>query len=405
MTKRKSTSSKTAQTDIAIIGSGPAGLSLAAALADSGLRVTLVEQQPRESLAQAQPDGRDIALTHSSMMLLEKYGIRHHMATEDISPIREARVVNGTSPYALKFQPPKDLADDQSALGYFVPNHIIRRAAYKNILGKKNIGLIDKTEVTAMQFNPSEGILTLSGGRELSAKVVIGADGRFSKSRQRLGIQTSMLDFGRSVIVCRMSHALPHHQVAQECFFYDKTVAVLPVNGNNASLVITLSNSEAERCLKMADFSFNKWAEEALGGKLGKMKLEGKRHSYPLVAVYARQFVAPRFALLGDAAVGMHPVTAHGYNFGLHGAHTLADSICHAWGLGLDIGSHSVLEKYQRDHHKVTALMYHGTNALVKVYTDDRPAMRLVRDMGLRIANHLPPFKAFVSRQLRGEVA
>jgi len=137
-----------------------------------------------------------------------------------------------------------------------------------------------------------------------------------------MGIAASMLDFGRVVIVCQMQHELPHNDTAYECFHYDKTLAVLPLPGNNSSIVLTLSAEHSQDVLKMDAETFNEDITRRFDHRFGAMKLTSKRHPYPLVAVYAKQFVTTRFALIGDAAVGMHPVTAHGFNLGLSGANT-----------------------------------------------------------------------------------
>ena len=220
-----------------------------------------------------------------------------------------------------------------------------------------------------------------------------------------MGIPASVTDFGRTAIVCRMTHERPHGDVAQECFFDAWTLAILPLKARKSSIVITLPSDEADAVMDMAPAAFNARIEQHLGDRLGRMKLTGERYAYPLVAVYAGHFCARRFALMGDAAVGMHPVTAHGYNLGLSGAHLLADEIRKAVDRGMDIGDATVLESYARAHRRASAFLYHGTNAMVGVYTDNRPGMMALRALGLRVANHMPPFKRYVTRQLTGQAA
>ena len=130
------------------------------------------------------------------------------------------------------------------------------------------------------------------------------------------------------------------------------------------------------------------------------MTLHGERHLYPLVAVYAHRFVAPRFALIGDAAVGMHPVTAHGYNFGLYGVDVLARCLPRRTAAGRDLGSLDVLQPYETQHRRETLPIYHGTNAVVGLFTDDREPARLLRQAVIRVADRLPPLKAAITRRL-----
>ena len=130
------------------------------------------------------------------------------------------------------------------------------------------------------------------------------------------------------------------------------------------------------------------------------MKLVTKRHAYPLVGVLAKEFVTNRFALIGDAAVGMHPVTAHGYNLGLSGALLLAGEVLAAKQSGRDIGDLAGLKRYEAAHRRAVLPLYHGTNALVRLYTDDSAPGKFLRGAALRLGNFLPPVKSRILKQL-----
>jgi ubiquinone biosynthesis UbiH/UbiF/VisC/COQ6 family hydroxylase len=393
---------KTLSYDVIVIGAGPAGLSFARTLADTGLRICLLEKQPMKTIADPPLDGRDIALTHDTMRLMDDLGMLKHLPKNEMSPIREARVFSGASSYFLGFDVK---GTGKEALGNLVPNNAIRKAAYLSIQKFKNITIRDKVEVTHVATDDQQGRVSLSNGEILTAPLVIAADSRYSSTRDQMGIPVSRTDFGRSAIVCRMLHEKPHGKIAQECFFDDWTLAILPLQGNKSSIVITLPTEQADAVMKMPAKAFNARIEKDLGDRLGTMQLTGDKHAYPLVAIYAARFTARRFALMGDAAVGMHPVTAHGYNLGLAGAHILAQEIRKALALGVDIGDGTVLNAYARAHRRASAFLYHGTNALVNVYTDNRPAVMAIRALGLRVASHLPPFKKYVTKQLTGKAA
>lgn len=385
--------------DIAVIGAGPAGLSFALALADTGLKICLIERQAASVLANPPLDGRDIALTHDSMRSLGELGILAHIPKPEISPIREARVFNGASSYFLGFD---TVNTGEDALGFLVSNHIIRKAAYKAAGNLGNVTIIDNATVESVSTDGSCGTVGLHNGASLTAPLIVAADSRFSASRDRMGITAASADFKRTAIVCRVSHTKNHGQCAEECFFDDLTIAILPLNGKRSSIVVTLPTSAAADFMGMSPAKFIAEVAGHIGDRLGDMELLGERYAYPLIAVYANSFVARRFALLGDAAVGMHPVTAHGYNLGLAGAVRLAQEIRNNLFLGLDIGDRRALTAYERAHRRSSAFLYHGTNALVKIYTDSRPHMRLMRNLGLRLGNRLPPFKRYVTRQLTG---
>ncbi|MBM4221936.1 MAG: 5-demethoxyubiquinol-8 5-hydroxylase UbiM, partial [Gammaproteobacteria bacterium] len=387
----------TQEQDATIIGAGPAGLSLAIALAEAGFRVTVIEQLPQAVLADPPPDGREIALTHRAVDILKSLGMWQRFPDADISPIREARVIDGKSPHFLGFD---TRGTRQTELGYLVPNHVIRKAAFEEASTKPAIQIISGMAVSGVATTADAAEVRLADGRVLHAPLMVAADSRFSDARRRMGIGADMRDFGRTVIVCRLSHERPHEGIAHECFHYGRTLAVLPLNGLMSSAVITLSADQADAVLRMPEAEFGKLVSEQFESRLGAMQLVGKRHSYPLVAVYAQRFVAHRFALLGDAAVGMHPVTAHGFNCGLYGVESLTRAVHGARAAGRDIGSTTVLARYQSEHRRATRPIYLGTNVLVSLFTDDQMPARFLRTAVLRLANRLPPLKAGITRQL-----
>lgn len=383
--------------DVIIIGGGPAGLSFARALADTNLKICVIEKQSEKILASPPEDGRDIALTHLSLKIMKELDIWSAIPAKEISPIREARVLNGTSSYFLGFDSQNT---GKEALGYLVPNYLIRRAAYQSIQQWKNIDLMTDVSVLDSSTDANKGSVTLSNGMTLTAPLLVAADSRFSETRRKMGIPAQMRDFGRVVIVGRMEHDLPHNHIAYECFHYDQTLAILPMNRKQSSIVITLPANKVAEVMAMDEEEFNTDIEIRFESRLGSMRRIGKLHPYPLVAVYADKFYANRFALMGDAAVGMHPVTAHGFNFGLRGADTLAREIKSALHLGLDIGAESVLEAYHTQHRRATHPIYLGTNALVWLYTNTHGPAKFLRSALLKAGNILPPVRSLITGQL-----
>ena len=383
--------------DVAIVGAGPAGLALAAAVADAGLTATLVERQPRSALADPAPDGRDIALTHRADAILRALGIRERFPEAEVAPLREARVTDGDSPFALRFDARRT---PDGPLGWLVANHVIRRAAFEAATSRPGVSLIDGTGVAGIGAGAaaSHGELVLEDGRRVRARLLGAADSRFSTMRRAMGIGARMTDFGRVVIVSRMRHALPNRGIAHECFRHGDTLALLPMNDDRVSAVVTVTADAAPALMAMAPAAFAELVRERSGDRLGAMTPDGERHAYPLVATYAHRFVARRFALIGDAAVGMHPVTAHGFNFGLYGVDALVRAIGRR-GAG-DPGAPAALAEFEREHRRATLPVWLGTNAIVGLFTDDRPPARLARGAVLRIAEALAPLKAGIERQL-----
>jgi ubiquinone biosynthesis UbiH/UbiF/VisC/COQ6 family hydroxylase len=388
--------------DVIVVGAGPAGLSFVRALEGCGLDIAIVERLPRSVLADPPIDGRDIALTHRSEGILRDLGIWPRIPAEEVSFIRHAKVVNGGSSYALHFDH-RDTGKDY--LGPIVANDAIRRAAFAAVRNAAGVELIDGRAVVASGSDEDAAWATLDDGRSLRAPLLVAADSRFSETRRSFGIAARMRDFGRSAIVCRMDHDKGHGDTAFECFHYGRTLAILPLAGRRSSVVITLPADGAADVMAMDEEAFNRDVAYRFARRLGAMRLVGVRHVYPLVAVYAERFFGRRFALVGDAAVGMHPVTAHGFNLGLRGAAKLAGEIRAAHAQGADIGSPGGLRRYHLAHDRVARPIYLGTNLLVGLYTDDRPAARVARNALLRLGNLLGPARRAIMRQLTDKAA
>ncbi|MBL8305404.1 MAG: 5-demethoxyubiquinol-8 5-hydroxylase UbiM [Rubrivivax sp.] len=379
-----------ASPDVLIVGAGPAGLALATALARAGLRSRVVEQQPLAAIAQPAEDGREIALTHRGRRILQDLGHWERIPAAEISLLREARVSSGDSPFALPFDA---RSAGQESLGWLVPNWQLRQVAYEAAAAEALVTLDTGRSVTGLLRDGQGATLKLADGGELRAPIVVAADSRFSAVRRMAGIGAQMLDFGRTAIVVRFEHGDDHRGIAHECFRYGNTLATLPLPGQLSSAVVTLKADEAPHWLALSDTDFAARLQAQLGGRLGQVRMAGRRHHYPLVAVYAQRFATSRFALAGDAAVGMHPVTAHGYNFGLYSVEVLARELAK----GTD---DPALIRYAAEHRRVTWPIYEGTNAVVRLFTDDRLPAKLLRGAVLRVASALPPVRELVARQL-----
>jgi len=400
--------------DVLIVGAGPAGLALGTALADAGLRALLLEQQAQAVLESPPEDGREIALTHRARRVMEALGLWSRIDPAEVSPLHEARVVDGGSPRVLHFGRGAGADDpmqqrEARPLGWLVPNHCIRQAAWAAAAARPGVQVLCNARADAIERDARRAVVTLTDGRRLAAPLLVAADSRFSATRRLAGIGAAMHDFGRSVVVGRVAHTQPHGGVAWECFGYGNTLALLPMNGQRTSAVVTLPADRAAHWLALSDAEFAARIEAQAEGRLGTLHAAGRRHHYPLVGVYAQRFVGPRFALVGDAAVGMHPVTAHGWNFGVYGVEVLARELAAQRRRGDDIGEPRALQAYEREHRCTTLPIWLGTNALVALFTDERRGPKLARRAVLAVAEHAPGLsrllKAGIERQLTGGAA
>ena len=389
--------SKTTNYDVIIVGAGPAGLSFACSLINLNLKVLLVERSNLSSISNPKPDGRETALTHNSLKILQKLGVWDSIDQSKVSPLKEAKVFDGDSDSLLNFAANKTSID---ALGYLVPNHLIRLALFQKASQSDNLSIINELSVDSVQTTLSGGTVTLSDGQIFDSKLIVAADSRFSEIRRKMGIESTMKDFSKVMIITRVSHEKDHNQVALECFNYGHTLALLPLNGNISSVVLTVSTDEAEHMLSMDPEKFCKFASDGFNRALGEMKQIGDRFSYPLVGVYAQKFRSKRFALIGDAAVGMHPVTAHGFNLGLRGQDILSKSITKALNTGKDIGSDEVLRDFENKQIHLSRLMYFGTNGVVSLFTNDDAMAKQIRKLVLKFADRFPPIKSLITKHL-----
>ena len=389
--------------DIVVIGAGPAGLSLARSLSGHGMSIAVVERQPKSAIANPAFDGREIALSHRSVAILEGLDAWRRIPAEDVSPLRNARVLNGGSRRALYFDPGRG---GETPLAHLVANHLIRRAVYEAAVEQPDITLFYGTAVTSVAVHDQDADVLLADGRTLTARLVVAADTRFSEIRRRMGIPAAMHDFGKVMIVSRVAHDRAHNHTATEWFEHGHTIAMLPLNGPHSSAVLTDTAAAAERLMAMDEESFGAEVTRRFRGRYGPMRLESKRTAFPLVAVYAEHFVKPRFALVGDAAVGMHPVTAHGFNFGLTGQDTLSRLVREAHARGGDIGALSTLRPYETKHRMATRPLFLATNAVARLYTDERFPARVAREAAIRLGQGLPMIRGLiVSGLMRREAA
>jgi len=383
--------------DIVIVGAGPVGLSFAKALSNTSLNIAIIDRQTSASLASPSEDGREIALTHLSKKILTRFGIWQEIDQNEISLIKEAKVINGASPYSLHFN---HQDTSENTLGHLIPNRLIRAAAYKVAKENKDIKIVTNVGVDSFSIDTNRVEVKLSNKEVIHSSLMIAADGRLSSARRSMGIPSEVKDFGKTVIVCKMEHEKHHKNVAYECFHYGRTLAVLPMIGNFSSIVITISSDQADSIMTMEDQAFNQDIQSRFNSRLGKMMITGDKYSYPLFASHASHFHANRFALIGDASVGMHPVTAHGFNLGLRGSETLATVIEEALSNKDDFTSDEILSKYNQKHQRSTRPLYYGTNLLVDLYNSEKLSAKVLRRLALRFGNNFWPVKRLIMGQL-----
>jgi len=383
--------------DIIIIGSGPVGLSLAKSLSNASFSVCVIDRQTEKDLSSPPYDGREVAITHFSKRILKDIGSWDLIDESCISQLKEAKVVNGHSPYSLHF----DFEDtNQSTLGYLIPNHKIKSAIFSSIIDDPKITFKEQSSSKSFLINPEGVEVELDSGETIQGELLVAADGRLSGSRRQMGIPAEVKDFGKTVIVCKMNHEIEHENIAYECFHYGRTLAVLPMVGKQCSVVITVHSDKAKDILDQDDTVFSQDIAERFNHRLGEMSIASEKFSYPLFASHADHFHAERFALVGDASVGMHPVTAHGFNLGLRGIDTLTRILNEAKSNNEPFYTKENLKKYNQTHQMNTRTLYYGTNLIVDLFNSERSYAKFMRRFALRFGNNVWPIKKMIMDQL-----
>lgn len=389
--------------DVLVAGGGYVGLSLAVAIKKAAphLAVTVVDGAPEHAW---QKDERAFAIVAAARNLLDVIGVWGEIAPE-AEPIRrmvitDSRTADPVRPVFLTFEGAGS-GDDGQPFAHMVPNRAVTRSLLRQA---EVLGIPMRWATSAEGFATGQHATTvrLSDGTECQTRLLVACDGVRSKLRDMAGIKTVRFDYGQSGIVTTVEHERPHEGTAEEHFLPAGPFATLPLAGNRSSLVWTERTEDARRLIESDDLVFEEELERRFGHKLGALKVVGGRRAFPLGLTLARAFVAPRFALAGDAAHGIHPISGQGLNLGFKDVAALAETVVEADRLGLDIGAISVLERYEGWRRFDTVRMGVTTDVLNRLFSNDVTPLRVLRDVGLGVVDRLPGLKSFFIRQAEG---
>lgn len=388
--------------DVLIAGGGHVGLSLALALrlAEPDLAVTVVDATPPEAIGR---DNRASAIAAAGRRMLERLGVWDAIAAS-AQPITgmvitDSRTGDAVRPVFLTFD---GRASDGEPFAHMVMNGEMV-GALRAKAEAAGATIIAPDSVDDFGARPSDVACRLGSGRTLTARLLVAADGGRSRLRALAGIGTVSWPYRQSGIVVTVEHERPHHGRAVEHFLPGGPFAILPLKGNRSSLVWSEREDIAKRIVSGDDDVFRYELERRFGRQLGAITPLGRPRAFPLGLTLARAFVAGRFALAGDAAHGIHPIAGQGLNLGFRDVAALAETIVDAHRLGLDIGSTAVLERYQSWRRFDSFEMGAVTDVLNRLFSNDNPVLRLVRDVGLGIVDRLPGMKRMFISEAAGE--
>lgn len=386
--------------DVAIIGGGMVGLTLAAALAETELRVAVIEGQLPDPELALLPDVRVSALSRASERILRRVGAWQGIESRRFSPYNRMEVWEQDSFAKIQFDAERLSQPD---LGHIVENRVIQLALLDRIKQLNNVTLMAPERCQNIAFGESEAWLTMESGKSLTAKLVVGADGANSWVRRQLDIPLTHWDYGHSAIVANIRCAEAHDKTARQVFRPQGPLAFLPLAESDlCSIVWSVAPEEAEQLCGLSDTEFNKSLTAAFDNRLGLCKVEGGRQAFPLKMRYARDFVRERVALVGDAAHTIHPLAGQGVNLGLLDAASLAQELKVLWQKEQDIGQKSNLRHYERWRKAEAAKMITTMQGFRDLFDGSHPAKKLVRDLGMLFADKAPGIKDEFMRRALG---
>jgi len=379
--------------DVIVVGGGLTGGTLSCALAEKGLEVVLIDQiDPHTPMIS---DGRSFALSRSSYNIFSKLGMWPDQAT----PITKIHTSDGLLPQWMEYH-----EDDVKGgpLGYVVDSSLLKSKISEKVHSFKNICIHAPTSVARFERTETYALLETDRGKILKAPLCIAADGKFSTLRTWAQIPLIEWSYNQIAIVCNMAHTLPHNNQAFEHFLPSGPLAFVPRPGKESGLVWSIEKEKAEVLLTLSEQEFAEEIQALFGSSLGTFTLSSQRKSFPLNVCLPKKLVDSRLALVGDAAHIFHPVAGQGLNVGLRDVAALAEVLTDAYALGLDLGSPSVLKRYQKWRRMDIFSMTLLTDGMVRIFSNQSRTLARSRSIGFGLAKHLTPLKQFMIRHAMG---
>lgn len=388
-----------AEVDLAIVGGGLVGASLALALVPLGLRVALIEAVRPDS-GQQQPsfDERTTALANGTVRVFEALQVWQRMARE-AAPIRRIHVSEQG-----RFGSARIDAAEQGveSLGYVVPNRAIGAGLWEGLARNPAVQVIAPAMVVAAPLQDDARVLQIESDRQVStlrARLVVAADGAGSLLREQAGVGAERVEYQQTAIISTVTTQRFHDHVAYERFTPDGPIAVLPLQDGRCGIVWTRKPAEAARLLELPDDEFLAAFQSAFGLRLGRFLRIGERRGYELALSRATSHVAERLCVVGNAAQGLHPIAGQGFNLGLRDAVCLAEVLADGFAAGkTDAGDPALLAEYARWRAEDQGRIVAFTDGLVRLFATSLGAVRGLRSAALLAFDAFPPAKAALAR-------
>ncbi|MCW8885518.1 MAG: FAD-dependent monooxygenase [Motiliproteus sp.] len=383
--------SESSQYDLIIVGGGMVGATLACALGNSDLKIAVIDQQAPQPFSADQPhDLRVSALSVASQRILENVGAWGGIATRRSCPYRRMRVWETESQGDTLFES-GDI--DEPVLGHIVENRITQLALWESMSQFDNVTLYCPARIQSIDYQAGCSQVALENGESLTGKLLVGADGGQSRVRQAAGIGIHSWEYKQHALVAYVETEYPQQDITWQKFVPSGPLAFLPLTGNYGSLVWYNTPSEVKRLLALKDENFSQELFAEFPRELGELNRIISRASFPLRRQHALEYVKQGVALVGDAAHMIHPLAGQGVNIGLLDAAALAEVLAEAAREHQDVASLSVLTKFQQQRRKHNLAMMTTMDLFYRVFGDDKLPTKLIRNLGLGLAQRLTPAK------------
>jgi 2-octaprenyl-6-methoxyphenol hydroxylase len=388
--------------DLLVLGGGLVGMTLALAAARRGLSSHVVDRADPAELTAEGFDGRASAISTASWNLFENIGLGASLEPQGC-PITSIAVTDEMRPGRIDFQP----EPHEGSLGRMFANRTLRLAMFEAAAAEPLITWYSKSEIAERERDEFGVAAVLSDGTRLEASLMVGAEGRNSATREDAGITVAKWDYRHRAIVTVLHHALPHAGVAWEIFYPAGPFALLPLlddaeGRHRSALVWTVNERDAAGTLCLSDRAFTAEVEKRMHGVYGAVSVAGPRSSYPLGFHYTARITAPRLALIGDAAHGIHPIAGQGLNLGLRDVGALVEVLVDGLRLGLDPGDAQLLARYERWRGLDSFTVALATDGLTRLFGIPGRLPSLVRRMGMGAVQRTPALKRWFMDEARG---
>lgn len=381
--------------DLAVVGAGAVGMTFAAAMRNKGFKIAILDGKANVYPSpQTAFDSRVFALTRASERIFESVGAWEFF--ERNSPFQSMEVWENDG--QIQF-----FCDElgEPNLGYITELWVILRALAQILQTSSDIKFFTDCKIAALKFQQNQYIITLENGEELSAKLVIGADGANSKVRELANISLNQKEYGHHALVATVQTELPHQMTARQRFLPNGPLAFLPLLENNiCSIVWSVPPSQAEELLNLSVNDFNKILASSFAHKLGEVSLISERFTFPLIKRHAAQYVKPHLALIGDAAHTIHPLAGQGMNLGLLDAASLAELLLQHRNRPL--GDFQTLRRYERWRKTETTTMMIAMDSFRYLFGNDFLPLKAARNWGLNVSNQNAFFKRVIMSHAMG---